>query len=71
LIDFLKDFYHLLKHKATYAEYFFGMERESLLTAEKHNKLSKLKVLLNAAVMTVLPYVFSKIDSYYNNLKEQ
>lgn len=65
-MNFLKDFYYLLKHKATYAEYFFGMERGSLSTGNKSRKMTKLQVALHAAVVTILPYLLNKVDSYYN-----
>jgi hypothetical protein len=71
LINFFKDFYYLKKYKATYAEYFFGLERETLNTANKESKPSKLRLILNTAIMTVIPYLIRKIDIYFNDLKER
>ena len=71
VINFCKDFYYLLKHKATYAEYFFRLERESLLKPESTKAHSKLRLLLHTAVVTLVPYLANKLETYFNQLKEE
>lgn len=61
IIDFLKDFYYLLKHNSTYAEHFFSLER-------KIKPVSKLNALKGALIWTILPYLITKIDNAYNTI---
>lgn len=72
MVNFLKDWYYLRKHKATYAEYFFGLERERLGGVGKGVEVSsRVKAVLSAVVMTVVPYLVGKIDAFYNTLVEK
>jgi hypothetical protein len=59
MIDFAKDFYYLVKYKATYAEEFFNLERKMSLN-------SKFKALKGAVIFTIIPYLCIKIDNFYN-----
>ncbi len=58
----MKDFYYLTKHNATYAENFYELEREG----KQKRKFAALK---SALIWTVLPYIFNKIEAYFNKIK--
>lgn len=57
-IDFLKDFFFLITKNTTYAENFFDFQRK--------NERGKLFALKSAIVWTIIPYVITKIENYYN-----
>lgn len=60
LVDFVKDFYFLKRHKGTYAEHFYDVQRRTSRT------MGKLWALANAFLWTIVPYLLAKLDALYN-----
>jgi hypothetical protein len=59
VFDFLTKLYYLSKHKATYAEYFYGFERSA----------GGASAMKSAALLSLYPYVRTRLEEYYNHLK--
>jgi hypothetical protein len=60
-IDFIKDLLYLITKNVTYAENFFDFDRKVAAG-------SKILALKSAVVWTIIPYLLTKIDGYYNQL---
>lgn len=63
LISGLKDLYCLFKHKAIYAEKFYGLERNGPRT--------KTVIMLEMFLWVIFPYICRKLEQKFLVLKDE